>query len=71
MTGTQAVLKYLKTHKRGLSSREAQIKLSVGRLSSVINRLRNRGYEIETYMETGENEYGKYQYGRYYLVSEP
>lgn len=71
MTGAQAVLKYLKTHKRGLSSREAQIKLSVGRLSSVINRLRNRGYEIETYMETGENEYGKYRYARYRLVSEP
>ena len=71
MTGTQAVLKYLKTHKRGLSTLEAQNKLHIGRVSSVINRLRNRGYEIETYMYEGENEYGKYRFARYFLVKEP
>lgn len=71
MTGAQAVLKYLRTHKNGLSAKEAQDKLHLGRLSVVINRLRNKGYEIDTYMYDGENEYGKYQYGRYFLVSEP
>lgn len=71
MTGRQAVLKYLRTHKRGLSTKESMEKLRLERLSSVINRLRQKGYEIETVMVEGENEYGKYQYGRYYLVSEP
>ena len=71
MTGPQAVVKYLKTHKNGLSSLEAQNKLHIGRLAATINRLRNRGYEIDTYMYEGENEYGKYRYGRYFLVKEP
>lgn len=61
MTGRQAVLKYLKTHKRGISNQDAMNKLHVGRLSSVILRLRQQGYEIDTDMIEGENEYGKYR----------
>lgn len=71
MTGRAAVLKYLKTHKRGISNQDAMNKLHVGRLSSVILRLRQQGYEIDTDMIEGENEYGKYRYARYRLVSEP
>lgn len=71
MTGKQAVLKYLKTHKRGISNQDAMNKLHVGRLSSVILRLRQQGYEIDTDMIESENEYGKFTYARYRLVSEP
>lgn len=46
-------------------------KLHVGRLSSVILRLRQQGYEIATDMIESENEYGKYRYAKYRLVSEP
>ena len=71
MTGRTAVLRYLKTHKKGLSTQEAMSVLHIGRLSSVINRMREAGYVIDTVMFEGENEYGKYKYGRYFLVSEP
>lgn len=60
------VLNYLTTH-QGISSMEAWELFHITRLSAVIFVLRERGYNIDTVMHTGANEYGPYQYAVYTL----
>lgn len=40
-TQTMDVLRYLKTHKRGITSKQAWEKFGITRLSAVIHRLRH------------------------------
>ena len=62
------ILKYLQTHKRGLTSMDAFTKFGITRLSGRIYELRQKGYDIETYRETGKNRDGvDTQYARYFL----
>lgn len=66
------VLNYLRRAKvKGLTHREADQKFQITRLSRIINRLRNRGYVIDTEMIYTENQYGTISYGVYRLISEP
>ena len=64
------LLRYLETHKRGITAVDAYEKLGIARLSARICDLRSRGNNISTYWETGANRYGEeVRYGRYYLES--
>lgn len=63
-TQTQDVLKYLQSHKRGITSIEAINRFGATRLSDIIFRLRKKGYKITT-----ENNLVKNRYGRQVLVS--
>lgn len=52
------ILKYLKTHKRGLTQKEATEKFGSERLAAHICVFRKRGYDIETVDEYGKDRYG-------------
>lgn len=69
MSKQEKVLKYLKTHKRGLSQREAIEKYQAYRLSGIIFRLKRKGYNIITQMEVSKGEDGSTSnYARYILI---
>ena len=62
------VLRYLQTHKRGLTSFDAFTKWNITRLSARIYDLRDKGHNIETYWEESKNEDGfTTRYARYFL----
>jgi len=69
-TQTNEVLKHLKKH-RSITSLEAINKFGATRLSSIIFRLRKRGYDIRTVMCNTKTRYGadaayaKYTYVKY------
>lgn len=63
-TQTSDILKYLQSHKRGITSIEAINRFGATRLSDIIFRLRKKGYNIVT-----ENNLVKNRYGRQVLVS--
>ena len=52
------VLKFMKTHKRGITSLQAIELFGATRLSDIIFRLRQEGYNIITEMVTAKNGYG-------------
>ena len=58
------LLRYLQTHKRGITGHEALFKLGLYRLSGEIHQLRKAGYDIKTEMMT--NEDGD-EFARYYI----
>jgi len=63
------VLKYLQTHKRGITQRVAIDKFQAYRLSGIIFRLKGRGYHIITNMEVSKNQDGTTSnYARYVLI---
>ena len=70
LTKTQAILKYMRTHKF-ITDPIAREKHHTNRLSGIIHNLRNKGYEIETVMCNGRDEFGTYSYGKYRLIKEP
>lgn len=68
MTHGERLLKYLKTHKRGITSKEAFEKLGNTRISSTVNYLRNKGYDIQMEYITVPTRFGtKTKVGRYTL----
>ena len=68
MTKKQRLLKYLQTHKRGITGQEALLKLKLYRLSGEIHQLRNEGHDIKTEMMEREEEDGSItKYARYYI----
>lgn len=71
MNKTQAVLEWLKTH-ASISSMEAIQNFGATRLSAIIFKLRQRGYNIETVKCEGTDRFGnKMQFARYYLRNSP
>lgn len=65
------LLKYLKTHKTGITSLDAINKLGETRLSATIYLLRRKGYCILDSYETAPNRYGdNTHFKRYVLMSE-
>ena len=63
------VLRYLQTHKQGLTQRDAIEKFQAYRLSGIVFRLKRQGYNIITNMEYTENENGYMSgYARYVIV---
>ena len=65
---TQTVLKYLQTHKKGLTSMKAFWLWRITRLSAKIYDLREKGYHIVTLKEP--NTFTSGTHGRYVLLQE-
>lgn len=68
-TKTNAILKHMRRY-GSITDPVARNKYHTNRLSSIISNLRNRGYEIDTVMCEGKDEYGKYRYGKYIFIKE-
>lgn len=68
MNQRNTILKHLKTHKKGLTSKEAIEKYGCTRLSAVIKALKQKGIEIETGYETVPTRYGHATIARYFIV---
>ena len=69
-TKKSQLVKYLKSHRRGITGQEALFHLGLYRLSGEIHQLRKAGYNIVTSMEEEEDENGNVnRYARYYLHS--
>lgn len=66
MSHNKLILKYLQTHKRGLSPIDALMKFGCLRLSARIFDLRAMGYDIIT--EDEPNRDGKGTHARYFLM---
>ena len=66
---TKDILKHMRRY-GSISDPVARDKYHTNRLSGIILNLRRQGYEIETRMCNGRDEYGKNTYARYYLISE-
>ena len=61
------VLRYMKSHKGGITDAKANELFGVQRMGSVIYDLRQQGVIIETVMVERTNRYGNYQrFGRYF-----
>lgn len=67
MKQQELILKYLETHKRGLTSKEAIEKFGATRLSGVIFKLKSKGHKIASVRETVFTRYGHASVARYYL----
>ncbi len=65
MTQRETILKYLQTHKSGITSKEAIEKFGCTRLSAVISVLRDKGYDITSARETVPTRYGHASVSRY------
>lgn len=63
------VLKYMQTHRRGITGIEALQKFGLYRLSDAIFKLRNEGYNIVTDMIEPDDP-DESPYARYYLGAE-
>lgn len=66
---TETVLRYLRTHRKGLTSMKAFWLFRITRLSAKIFDLRERGFVIQTIMEP--NTFCSGNHGRYVLIKEP
>ena len=63
------VLKYMKSHKKGITSLQAIQLFGATRLSDIIFKLRKDGYEIRTEEVTTKNRYGhSTTFARYILL---
>lgn len=64
------ITNYLKKN-GSITSMDAWSIFHATRLASVIHKLRKLGYDIETEMCDGRNEYGSYTYAKYILKGVP
>lgn len=68
MTQEMAVLNHMET-REGITSWEAYERYGITRLSSIIHRIRKRGYKVITKLKSTENRYGNtVNYAVYKLV---
>ena len=68
MNQKQAVLQYLKRHKRGITQLEAVVKLGILRLSERCRELESEGYRIGRETEKKIGAYGhSVRYTRYFM----
>ena len=71
MTQQDAIVKYIKTHKRGITSKDAIEKFGCTRLSAVIATIeRTRGLKIDHKREKVEGRYGPVSITRYTLLGD-
>lgn len=67
----EMVLEYLRTHKNGMTSKDAFEQLAIMQMPKRIWILKKLGYKIRTKTETGVNRFGKpVHYTRYTLIEE-
>lgn len=69
---TKKLMKYLKSHKRGITTYDAVQKLGIYRISARIAELREAGNEIDTIIHCEEDEATGTlnRWGQYVLVKE-
>lgn len=68
-TQLNEVLKYMKSHKRGITSWVAFERFGITRLADIIYKLKKLDYEIASEQITKKNRYGHVcNFSRYYLV---
>lgn len=67
MTQIETIINHLKTHKRGITSKEAIDNYGCTRLSAVINSIEKKGYVVDHKTETVKSRYGKVNVTRYIL----
>ena len=68
-TQMKEVLKYMKSHKRGITSWVAFERFGITRLADIIYKLKKLGWEIASEQITKKNRYGHVcNFSRYYLV---
>ena len=68
-TQMNEVLKYMKSHKRGITSMIAFERFGITRLADIIYKLRKLGWSIVSEQITTKNRYGHVcNYSRYYLA---
>lgn len=67
LTQRDVVLKYLQTHKRGLTSKDAIEKFGCTRLSAVIKALEQKGNVINHVREVVPTRYGSVSITRYFM----
>ena len=60
------VLRYIQTHRRGITGLEALRNFGLYRLSATIHELRSEGYDIKTEMMTPDDP-DESKYARYFL----
>lgn len=69
-TQTSEILKYMKTHKKGITSKEAFEYFGATRLSGLIFEMKRQGYLIKTESVEVKTRYGnKVNVARYSLVN--
>lgn len=69
MSQNSKILKYLQENPKGISQKEAYEMFGILRLSGRIFDLKQKGWDIVTEYEDGENRYGEpTRYGRYRLL---
>ena len=69
MTQCEKILKYMESHKRGITPLQAMERFGCMRLSGRIHDLRSMGYEISSEIVEVKNRYGeKCHVSRYQLV---
>ena len=68
-TQKETVVKYLRNHRKGLTSMKAFWLFRITRLGARIHELRRKGYVIQTMME--DNKFCPGQHARYVLLKEP
>lgn len=68
MSQNKMILKYLQTHRRGITGIDALQKFGCYRLSARISDLRELGYDIRTDMENNKLNNGRH--ARYFLMEE-
>ena len=69
MTQNEKILKYMRTHKNGITPLQAMDKFGCMRLSGRIHDLREMGYVISSELVEVRNRYGeKCRVSRYRLV---
>ena len=65
------LLKYLQTHRNGITGQDALMKLGLYRLSGEIHQLRKEGHNIKTeMMEREESDGSVTRYAVYFLTNE-
>ena len=68
----QIIVKYLMTHRKGLTVKECQEKLGTTELRKHISDLKDKGYVFTSVWEWGINRHGiETKYKRYWLLSIP
>lgn len=68
----QLIIKYLQTHKSGLTVKECQERFGTTELRKIISNLKDQGYNFHDVWEWGINRYGlETKYKRYWLISTP
>lgn len=67
MNQQKTILKYIQTHKRGITSKEAIEKFGCTRLSAVVHTLKRKGYNITSWRETVPTRYGQASIAHYVI----